>query len=232
MSNLTEALNIILNWLQQNQWCRFKEAEKSASLLQPGLSRAEIDSFIGDSNLQFPQEIYELYQWRNGGMVNEWDYVGLFDIYHNSDVFGPWGFIPFQGVVNKYISKSNCYANKEPEIFKRISAFPCISDFQNPAALEMFRGHESCLTGYVYKDESYKYYPVVFRDFKGGCDTVLRLYSSLTNMMMTLAESYETAYYIGDDGYLRKNTNQVLEIWRKYNSEQLVAGILNKIEQL
>lgn len=232
MSNLTEALNIILNWLQQNQWCRFKEAEKSASLLQPGLSRAEIDSFIGDSNLQLPQEIYELYQWRNGGMVNEWDYVGLFDIYHNSDGFYPWGFIPFQGVVNKYISKSSWYANMEPEIFKRISAFPCISDFQNPAALEMFLGHESCLTGYVYKDENYKYYPVVFRDFKGGGNTVLRLYSSLTNMMMTLAESYEIAYYIGENGYLKKDKNKVLEVWRKYNSEQLVTDVLTKLEQL
>jgi len=166
-------------------------------------------------------------------MISEWDYVGLFDIYHNSDGFAPWGFIPFQGLVNKYISKSNYYARMEPEIFKRLSAFPCISNFQNPAALEIFYGYyDGCLTGYVYKDENYKYYPVVFRDYKGGCDTVLRLYSSLTNMMMTLAESYETAYYIGENGYLRKDKNKVLEIWRKYNLEQLVTGVLIKVEQL
>lgn len=63
---------------------------------------------------------------------------------------------------------------------------------------------DGCLTGYVYQDETYKSFPVVFRDYKGGSDTVLRLYASLTDMMVTLAESYETAYYIGEDGYLKK----------------------------
>lgn len=51
-------------------------------------------------------------------------------------------------------------------------------------------------------------------------------------LQCSLYKCHETAYYIGENGYLRKNTNQVLEIWRKYNSEQLVAGILNKLQQL
>lgn len=37
MSDLTNALDIIFNWLQQNQWSRFKETENSAYELKPGL---------------------------------------------------------------------------------------------------------------------------------------------------------------------------------------------------
>lgn len=107
MSNLTEALNRILNWLQQNQWIRFKETQNSASLLKPGLSRAAIDSLSRNSNLELPEEIYELYQWRNGDLIDEWDCIGLFDIYHDFHGFGPWGFIPFQGLVNVYMKKAN-----------------------------------------------------------------------------------------------------------------------------
>jgi hypothetical protein len=180
-----------------------------------------------NSNLELPEEVNELYQWRNGDLIDEWDYVGLFDISHDFHGFGPWGFIPFQGVANIYMKKRQYYAHKEPETFSGISYF------QSPAALEIFCClSDGGLTGYVYKDETNKSFPVVFRDYKGGSDTVLRLYASLTDMMMTLAESYETAYYIGEDGYLTKDTNEVLEIWRKYNSNQLVEGVLNKIEQL
>ena len=82
MSNLTEALDTILNWVYINQWSRFKEKENSASLLQPGLSRNEIDSIIASSNIILPEEVYELYQWRNGWVIGEWDYINYADLFN------------------------------------------------------------------------------------------------------------------------------------------------------
>jgi HEAT repeats len=232
MSDLTEALNRILNWLHINHWSRFKEIENSAYLLQPGLSRDEINFTIGDSNLELPEEIYELYQWRNGALIAEWDYVDLFDINHNFAGFGPWGFMPFQSLFTFYMQRQNSYARTKPAILKRISAFPCISDWLSPSALQIFCCREGCMTGYVYKDNNYESFPVVCIDYKGGSDTVLGLYASLTDMMLTIAESYETAYYIREDGYLEKDTTKVLAIWQKYNSQKLVEGVLAKIKLL
>ncbi|MEC4894337.1 MAG: hypothetical protein SAL07_02925 [Oscillatoria sp. PMC 1051.18] len=62
MSNLTEALNRIMNWLEEYQ------PEYAASFL-PGLSRSEIDELIQPFNIVIPEEIYELYQWRNGRSI-------------------------------------------------------------------------------------------------------------------------------------------------------------------
>ncbi|MGB3402787.1 MAG: hypothetical protein WBA77_08855 [Microcoleaceae cyanobacterium] len=46
-------------WLEEHQ------PEYTASYL-PGLSRSEIDQLIEPFNIVIPEEIYELYQWRNG----------------------------------------------------------------------------------------------------------------------------------------------------------------------
>lgn len=59
MSVLTQALERIRNHhLEHNP----KFVEK----LKPGLTREEIDELIKDLPFPFPEELYELYQWRNG----------------------------------------------------------------------------------------------------------------------------------------------------------------------
>lgn len=242
MSYLTKALDRILNWLRNNQYSWIRRTENPIYLLQPGLSRAEINSILTHANLLLPEEVYELYQWRNGGVIGEWDYINYTDLfnidhkdsngYSSNGYISWWGFVQFQSVVTENIQNQNDYACLEQDILNRISAFPIISDFRNPSAFQIFRSKEGCMTGYVYKDNYYKSFPVIFLDFYQGSNTVLMLYASLTDMMMTIAESYETAYYIREDGYLAKDTNKVLEIWRKYNSDKLVEGVLTKIKQL
>ena len=158
MSELTEALEIIFNWLDTNQWSRFPGAENSASFLQPGLSRSEIDAIIASSNLVLPPEVYELYQWKNGERIDKWDYVGLFDIYHNFSGFGPWGFVPFQSAFTEYMKYESRYTNMKPENFSQASAVSSISNFHNLSAFQIFCGHEGCLTG---QDSYY----IIFRSF-------------------------------------------------------------------
>lgn len=59
MSLLTESLEQILIQLEQ------KDPEIAASL-QPGLTREEIDEIAMNLPFKLPEEVYELYQWRNG----------------------------------------------------------------------------------------------------------------------------------------------------------------------
>jgi hypothetical protein len=71
MSALTEALERILNWWQQNG------REQAASKLLPGLSYDEIEELVKDLPIRFPAEVYELYQWRNGSRNDEGLYFSL-----------------------------------------------------------------------------------------------------------------------------------------------------------
>ena len=70
MSALTDALNRIIAWLQQH-------SPNCVSGFVPGLSVEEIEEKLGELPFRVPQEVYELYQWRNG--TNE--YSGVF-VYH------------------------------------------------------------------------------------------------------------------------------------------------------
>lgn len=56
---LTNAMERILKGMQ-------KYDAQIASLLQPGLSFWEIEEKVRVLPFRLPQEIYELYQWRNG----------------------------------------------------------------------------------------------------------------------------------------------------------------------
>jgi hypothetical protein len=60
MSELKEALEFIAKWVQQN-------IPTHPAVMNQGLSREEINSKVKDLEFNLPEEIYELYQWRNGG---------------------------------------------------------------------------------------------------------------------------------------------------------------------
>jgi cell wall assembly regulator SMI1 len=63
MEGLTSKLEYIHSWLQNiNTDCSKDDFE----LFTPGLSQQEIDSLTKDLPFQLPDEILELYQWRNG----------------------------------------------------------------------------------------------------------------------------------------------------------------------
>ena len=55
----TTALERIERWAQQND-------PAFVALLQPGLTRQEIDAAVGTLPFALAEEVYELYQWRNG----------------------------------------------------------------------------------------------------------------------------------------------------------------------
>ncbi len=82
-----------------------EKAPDIASALQPGLTREEIDEITTDFPFKLPEEVYELYQWRNGISGN----VGF-----GLTWFGVQGeFSPLEQVIQDFYSlkKSGCPSN-------------------------------------------------------------------------------------------------------------------------
>lgn len=203
MSVLTEALNLILNWLQQHR-------PSDVSFLQPGLSNAEIEEIVKKLPVRLPKEVCELYQWKNGTRmgVEHWEFSWTFEY---------WGFYPLQSA--RYERRQK-YAT---------STYLVGSDSIN--SLNIFFSVEPTDEGYVIINERQETCPVIFEYSKAGnCNPIIK-YASLTNMMLTIAESYETAYCTDAEGYLIPDKDKTSQIWRKYNSYQITEAALAKLDQ-
>ena len=89
MSELIHALNRILNWLKNNP----SEKYASVDVLQPGLSYEEIDRRVADLPFKLPEEVYQLYQWKNGTCDGEEDF---------SKFFNGYTFLSLEAAINEY----------------------------------------------------------------------------------------------------------------------------------
>ena len=88
MSDLTEALDRIFNWLQQNHWSQFPGIENEPSLLQPGLTHAEIEEIVKDFQSDY---LTKSTSYTSGEMAlkqaidgNMWDYSTSITIFQDS----------------------------------------------------------------------------------------------------------------------------------------------------
>jgi cell wall assembly regulator SMI1 len=75
MSTLTEALERIVNWWRQHPSDNYASVE----VLEPGLTHKEIERRVTDLPFRLPKEVYKLYQWRNGTYDGEEERAGFFD---------------------------------------------------------------------------------------------------------------------------------------------------------
>lgn len=65
MIALVQALERISNWLESND-SHF--AQKMQQQMKPGLSPEEIEQLVNKLPFRLPEEVYQIYQWRNGDM--------------------------------------------------------------------------------------------------------------------------------------------------------------------
>ncbi len=199
MSALTEALDRILAWLQ-------KHKPECVSLLKPGLEDSEIEDHIKGLPIRLPQEVYELYKWRNG---SEDDPMSNDSIYIFPEGFGFWSL----STAIKIHSEKNQYNNRQKYQQAR-------NNF-SLTYLELFYCYAGEYSGFVIINEE-QTYPVIFNHSRG--DETRQHYDSLTTMMLTVAEGYETGVYS-----VTKHKNSTVpvindyrkahQIWRKYNPE-------------
>ncbi len=215
MSKLLEEFAYIFEWMAYT-------VPNLTDRYNPGLTRQQIDNIVKDLPFKLSEEVYELYQWRNGqadfGYYNGECMVDfLFPDHHipgNSSI----PFWPLQAAVKIYhdlcaIEKSNLM-NPPCEGFHLWDRkwFP-IASMENKSLL--------IVIGEL--DPS----PVYQMDY-GFFDRPLRVYKSLTSMIATIAECCESELYtvIPDEDnemfiYIKLDEErQEAEraIYKKYNS--------------
>lgn len=203
MSSLTEALNRIINRIQQD--------EPELFLLQPsGLSIEEIKEIVKNLPLSLPSEIYELYHWSRGFSRKE-----LYENLFKSNILNPFIFDGFallslQEAVELYQEKLNdskYYHEHHMEVY-------------NPNWFEIFICYMGDIEGYVVVDDNRNTCSVISIVKR---EEIRQKYVDLTSMMLTLAENYEQGYCNSVAEPQKFN-----EIWQKYNSS-LVDVVVEKL---
>lgn len=187
---LTDILERILKWKQ-------KHFPLQVPLLQPGLSDTEINQITQGWSIQLPTEVRELYKWRNGSRQDDLgEYAWIFD---------GFTFLPLQEIKVEY----------QPGTKENRWKYP--NDFF-PNSLNIFLTPEPD-TGYIIISEEGEIERIEFGYWTDGCWICEMYYTSLTNMMLTLAEYREGNEYTGSIWYASKeNRNKCIQIWCKYNS--------------
>ena len=187
MSVLTQALERILHFLEQY-------APKEAASFQPGLTRSEIENLVRNIPFQLPEEVYELYQWRNGNRK-----VNLFFC------FGGRMFLPLDEAIERYQSMIEYNEGYEPSdpYYYNTRWFPIfwIDDYLSTVVMAKKPRKSSWVIEWASETDIF---PVC--------------YTSLTNMMLTIAECCSKgAYYINETGERCIDSEKATAIDRKYN---------------
>lgn len=199
MQTLNESLEYMLRWMQNNL------PEYGASFM-PGLQFDEIIELVETLGFPLPEEIYELYQWRNGTRAEI-----------PSFVFPAFEFAPL---------------NKAAEIQNEINSDPILGELFtfNNQPLFPFIASEGRHCAIIISSRSTLTSPVVYIGKQGEGEYLA--FSSVTSMMCGLAECFDTgAYYLDADGYIDIHRVQVAEVLRKHNP-QLVEQALTDIRFL
>ncbi|PSF33624.1 SMI1/KNR4 family protein [Aphanothece hegewaldii CCALA 016] len=184
MGVLTEALERIIEWLRQHQ-------PEYANSFKPGLKSDEIKAAEEELGFTLPEEIYELYQWRNGSTLAT---EALF--------FPNIHFLPLDQARNTT---------------REVISYPDDWFWYEGYPLFVFLMYESDVFAIPLKSNQQKNLPVVYIP-EGGEQIVY--YTSLTDMMLTLAECYETGtHYIDEQGYICDDEYKAAQISCKYNAD-------------
>ncbi|MEH2372257.1 SMI1/KNR4 family protein [Nostoc sp.] len=215
MSELMDELQYILNWLKSTNVEFF-------DCYNPGLTRQQIDEITKDLPFRLSEEVYELYQWRNGtadlGYNN--GYLPLYFLFPDQFMnHSPIPFYTLQESVSNYhdlwqlaqsIMMNKPYNNHKGWDQK---CFP-IASFENKTIL------------YIVGDLNPS--PIYVVDYI-FIDNPLRVYNNLTSMISVIAECCELGLYKlipdengeEDDMIIRIDQEKLeleKEIYRKYNS--------------
>jgi hypothetical protein len=189
MTTLTQALERIMNWLKQHR------PEYAASFL-PGLKYEEIQAGEAELGFKLPEEIYELYQWRNGTEREDIKVV----------CFPTMQFLPLSTAI-EYSQEWNEYISEEKFTMEEIEEYET-----GPLFRFLQANCDSCGIPLInYQTEK----PPVVVLGEGEMPSIW--YASLTDMMLMLAELYETgAYYLDEEGFTTEDESKSAVVLHKY----------------
>lgn len=160
-------------------------------LLQEGLTNNQIEEIISSTNLEFPEDFFELYSSCNGTLVKESD---ILDDLH---FFPGFYFLSLEDAMNDYkilLDSGNWNKNWFPIFANGGGDYFCI---------DCTKGKEFPIIGYII----------------GYHDDDLRDYLNLYAMFETIAECFEKeAYFLDiDNDYLEADVDKERIIGRKNN---------------
>lgn len=215
MSELTDELEYIFDWLKSTNL-------EMVDCYNPGLTRQQIDKIVKDLPFKLSEEVYELYQWRNGiadlGFNN---YYPLVEFLFPDQLFSSssTSFCTLQDSISNYHDlweiEQSTMMNKPYDNYTGWDQkwFP-IASFENKRIL------------YIVGDLDPS--PIYLVDYI-FLENPLRVYKSLTSMISIIAECCQVGLYQlipdeygeEDDMIIRIDEEKLeLEksIYRKYNS--------------
>jgi hypothetical protein len=195
MSRLTEALESFYNLL-----CL--EYPEIASRLQPDLTREEIDEKVKSLGFSLPEEVYELYQWRNGMQRN---IFFAFNFYTDNE-FNMANFYSLEGALN------SCFMRSTPCLI------PLFSWYDNMVAEGGF------FAVHLEREGSHvvHYNDILLNDSEQEKHFTKNniVYSSLINLVSVITECYEEALLSSSSkGLLLVDKHKFEQIHLKYKAQ-------------
>jgi|GEM_PF-3763658 len=211
MSTLSSALDRIARWFQENDPDRFWG-------LEPGLSRDEIDAIAKDLPFPLPEEVYQLYQWRNGRQPDDRRYsIYITPEENNAFIFNGTALQPLQkcqhcSTKGLNIAIDGCGINvlhadshgvtmvhEDGVSNARFHDMTMVHEDGNIRILNrlnLFLGEDpagkSQTVGAVLFDATGEVDSVVFLAYDENGRDILYRYDNLTSFMLTLAAGYES----------------------------------------
>lgn len=196
MSILMDTLEQLFSWFQQHR-------PEYASQLQSGLSEEEIDEKLETIPFKLPLEIHELYRWQNGSKLAG----GASNLVN---FFPHYVFLPLETAVRQYhelvedLGEGDQWDEEFPETGSWKTHWFPIFFFDSQVYFA------SCSTELIATTPIWNYYSMY-----PGPELC---YDSLTAMLQTLLECYQTgAYYLNEQGTLVEDEHKSAPILRKYN---------------
>ncbi|MGB6299773.1 MAG: SMI1/KNR4 family protein [Rivularia sp. (in: cyanobacteria)] len=197
MSQLTDSLNQIKTWLEEN-------CAQAAESITPGLSLEEIESKIEGLPFSLPDEFYELYQWSRGN-----------DLGHQttySCILDPYG--------GTSLSNLEIAIEKFPD-FEDEEFEECAVNYIGKPLFPIFQTDLDCLC--VIGDwENKNNSPIIF---VSDLNETPHAYINLTSMMVTVAELLEAKAFDFSQGYCKWDDEKYAEIYLKHNSNILELSV-------
>ncbi|BAY86765.1 PBS lyase HEAT-like repeat protein [Calothrix parasitica NIES-267] len=197
MSQLTDSLNQIKTWLEEN----FPQA---AETITPGLTLSEIESKIENLPFSLPEEFYELYQWSGGNdLTSQTTYSYIFGADDATSLINlEYAMEVFPDFVDEDEECAVHYINK-----------PLFPIFGSDATFH-------CIIG-DWEDETPS--PIVY---VSDIIETNHSYVSLTSMIQTAVESLEAnALDFNSKSYNKWDEEKYAEIYFKYNSNILELSV-------
>lgn len=212
-SPLASALDRLIRWLEAN-------APAIAQGLQPGLTRAQIEAQVQHLPFRLPEEVYQFYQWRNGGSIEST--CGSSSHRVPIRLLYSYQLLSLEEAIAERSFACEIYCevceDEEDEASDPHHWLPLFADEGNYYVVK--GDTESQATAAIFHSDSYS-------------DELELEFDSLATLISAIAECFETgAYYFENTAWLRCDRVREKQVWLKYQPQRTANSVSVLDEQI